>query len=307
MSATLCLNPYIQGSAAYDCGQCLPCRTKRRRLWSHRLMLEALDHPASAFVTLTYSAENLPEGGSLVPLDLQLFLKRFRETISPQRVRFYAVGEYGDESDRPHYHIALYGYGPCRFGRSRYSKLYSDCCDICDTIRDTWGLGHIYVGELEIKSAMYVAGYMLKKMTNSDDPRLNGRHPEFARMSLRPGIGAWAMDEVAHSLLTYKLDEKLVDVPTSLRHGNKLMPLGRYLRRRLRERIGRDAGCPAEVLEEMAKEMLPLSKVTEAYSRTFGVGKVFQTVDRKALLDAGKQRVLQMLAKQKLLKGSKSL
>lgn len=305
MPATLCLNPYIQGSAAYDCGQCLPCRTKRRRLWSHRLILEALDHSCACFVTLTYEKE--PEGGTLVPRDLQLFLKRFREKVSPVRVRFYAVGEYGDESERPHYHIALYGFGPCRFGRSRYSKLYSDCCDVCDTIRDTWGLGHIYVGELEIKSAMYVAGYMLKKMTRLDDPRLKGRHPEFSRMSRIPGIGAWAMDELAHSLMHYKLDEKLADVPTSLRHGTKLMPLGRYLRRRLRERIGRDAGCPAAVLEEMALEMLPLSRVEEVYSRTFGVGKTLQSVDRKLLLDAGKQRVLQMIGKQRLQKGSKSL
>lgn len=304
MKTTLCLDPFIRGPAAYDCGRCLPCRTKRRRLWSHRLMLEALDAKGACFATLTYEKDEII---SVDPEHLQLFLKRFRAAISPVKVRFYAVGEYGDKTGRPHYHLALYGWGPCAYGRSRYSKLHSTCCVVCETIRSAWGHGHIYLGELEIKSAMYIAGYMLKKMTRHDDHRLAGRHPEFARMSLRPGIGAWAMDEVAHSILTYKLDEKLVDVPTSLRHGRKLMPLARYLRRRLRERIGRDPGCPDAVLEEMAQEMRPVSRVEERYSSVFNETFVSQSVDRALLLDAGAQRVRQMLGKQQIQKGVKSL
>lgn len=302
--STLCLDPFIQGAAAYDCGRCLPCRSKKRRLWSHRLLLEALDAKGASFVTLTYADDKIT---SLDPEHLQSFLKRFRSAISPVKVRFYAVGEYGDKTGRPHYHLALYGWGPCSFGRSRYSKLNSTCCVVCETIRAAWGHGHIYLGELEIKSAMYIAGYMIKKMTRTDDPRLNGRAPEFARMSLRPGIGAWAMDEVAHGLLTYKLDEKLADVPTSLRHGVKLMPLGRYLRRRLRERIGRDPGCPNAVLEEMAQEMRPVSRVEERYSAVFGQTFVSQSVDRALLLDAGRQRVRQMVGKQQIQKGIKTL
>lgn len=265
-------------------------------------MLEALDAKGSSFVTLTYSDDR----PNLSPVDLQLWLKRFRAKVGVP-IRFYAVGEYGDKAGRPHYHIALYGWGPCIYGRSRYSKLYADCCTVCDTVRDTWGVGFVYLGELEIKSAMYIGGYMLKKMTRSDDRRLNGRPPEFARMSLRPGIGAWAMDEVAHAMLTYKLDEKLIDVPESLRHGKKLMGLGRYLRRRLRERIGRDAGCPEEVLVQMAEEMRPLSRVEERYSSVFGQTYTSQSVDRALLLDSGAQRVRQMIAKQKLQKGSKTL
>lgn len=305
--ATLCRNPYVQGMAAYDCGQCMPCRAKRRRLWTHRLMLEGLEARGSAFVTLTYRPENLPENMSLVPLHLQNWLKRFREMISPRRVRFYAVGEYGDESERPHYHVALYGYDTCIYGRSQYTDKRLNCCPICDLVRDSWGHGFVYLGELEIKSAMYIAGYMLKKMTKADDVRLKGRHPEFARMSLRPGIGAWAMDEIAHALLTYKLDEKLVDVPESLRHGKKLMPLGRYLRRRLRERIGRDPGCPESVLEEMAQEMRPLSRVDERYSALFGQTFARSYLVKSDVVSAGDQKVRQMVARQKLQKGSKTL
>lgn len=270
-------------------------------------MLERLEAIGAAFVTLTYSDEKLPKDGFLVKEDVQLWLKRFREKITPLRVRFYLVGEYGSQSGRPHYHIALFGWGPCIYGRSRYGVLYKDCCSVCDTIRDTWGLGHVDVGEVEVKSMMYICGYMLKNWTNPQHPGLKGRPPEFRRMSLRPGIGAWAMDEVASGMLQYDLEKALVDVPESLRHGVKLMGLGRYLRRRLRERIGRDAGCPEEVLVQMAEEMRPVSRIQERYSAVFGQKFVSQSVDRKLLLDAGRQRVRQMIGKQKLQKGSSSL
>jgi len=282
--ATLCRHPFVTSGAAYDCGQCLPCRSKRRRLWTHRLMLESLQHGMNTFVTLTYREDCVPRvvntseattGTStglptLRAVDLQLWLKRLRQEILPKRVRFYGVGEYGDVTERPHYHVMLFGFPNCRYGRSRYNKIIINCCDVCNLVRDSWGHGFVGLGEVNVQTCMYVCGYMLKKMTKVDDVRLRGRSPEFCRMSLKPGIGAWAMDEVAHSMLSYDLEKKLVDVPQSLRHGVKLMPLGRYLRRRLRERIGRDVACPEAVLEEMAEEMRPLSRVHERYSALFG-------------------------------------
>lgn len=119
------------------------------------------------------------------------------------------------------------------------------------------------VGTLTTESAGYIAGYVVKKMTASTDIRLNGRHPEFARMSLRPGIGADMMDEVASTLMTYGLETQ-ADVPSALRHGNRVLPLGRYLRRRLRERIGKDPSAPQSTMDEIAEEMRPLR---EAASR----------------------------------------
>ena len=67
-------------------------------------------------------------------------------------------------------------------------------------------------------------------------------------MSLRPGIGADAMVPVAYSLLRSKAELK--DVPVSLRHGSKTWALGRYLRRRLRIELGRDASCSAPLVDE---------------------------------------------------------
>lgn len=255
----LCKKPFVQGGHAYGCGQCLPCRISRRRVWAHRMMLEALQYKENAFVTLTYADEKLPKCNdgtmpSLRPLDVQLWLKRLRRVV-PFKFRFFVVGEYGDESWRPHYHLALFGYPSCRYVWSRYSREITNCCGPCDRIRDSWGMGHVYLGQLESESMHYVAGYVLKKMTDPEDKRLLGRHPEFARMSLRPGIGAGMMDDTASQLLFYELEQRLQDVPQALRHGDKELPLGRYLRRRLRERIGREPTEPKEVSIARSKEL----------------------------------------------------
>lgn len=79
---------------------------------------------------------------------------------------------------------------------------------------------------------MYIAGYVVKKMTHSLDPRLDGRDREFARMSLRPGLGAVALAPVVLALVQHGLP-----VPLGLRHEKKIMPLGRYLRREIARKI----------------------------------------------------------------------
>ena len=100
----LCRKPYVGPAGAFPCGQCLPCRLNRRRTWTHRIMLEAMCHGDNAFVTLTYEDDNVR---SLVPKDPQDWLKRIRKAVEPLRLRYYLVGEYGDISERPHYHVAL--------------------------------------------------------------------------------------------------------------------------------------------------------------------------------------------------------
>lgn len=189
-------------------------------------MLEAQCHEFSSFWTLTYSDETLPEGATLVPDHLSLWLKRLRWHLGATRlIRYYNIGEYGDETFRPHYHAAL-------FGVSRIEDAL---------IRSTWGMGNVFGGDLTLQSAAYIAGYVTKKMTSHEDPRLNGRYPEFARMSLRPGIGAPFIPTVASALLDESGSRLIAlegDVPAALLHGRKQLPLGRYLRRKLREECG---------------------------------------------------------------------
>lgn len=231
-------------------------------------MLESLCHGDNAFVTLTYRDDSLPPGGSLNPLHVQRWLKRLRRDIAPQTVRFFAVGEYGTQTNRPHYHAALFGYPACfrfPFG-DRMSVFQRSKCDCypCKTLRDSWGLGKTDCGLLSKESAQYVAGYVTKKMTSPTDSRLEGRHPEFSRMSLRPGIGAPFLPQVLDSITLgdgVKFLELNQDVPSQLQHGSRLWPMGRYLTQTLRKKYGfKEKGAPKEVLAELAKEMLDLFK-----------------------------------------------
>lgn len=217
-------------------------------------MLEAAQYGENSFVTLTYDDDNLPADNSVSPRELTLFIKRLRKELDTQghgRVRYFGCGEYGERSGRPHYHLALFNYGPCFRGRTEAHR--PSCCVRCDLVARAWGKGKIDVGNLEQSSAAYVAGYVTKKWTKAK--QLNVRHPEFARMSLRPGIGLGMAHEIASCLLETKLDERMIDVPLSLQHGRAQWPLGRYLRRKLRTYIGRHPNAPLETVLEADTEM----------------------------------------------------
>lgn len=218
-------------------------------------MAEAAQYSDNTFVTLTYSEDRV----SLAPGDLRDFIKRLRSRVAPHRFRFYAVGEYGDKTQRPHYHACLFNFPTCLRGRSRYSKLFTTCCSSCELVRETWGHGHVYLGAVEPASAEYVARYVVKKLTNKDDERLNGRHPEFARMSLKPGIGAHAMFDVADTLLNYQNTlDAMGDVPGELMVGKARKPIGRYLRKKLRSYVGRDEKAPQATMDKIAADLRPL-------------------------------------------------
>lgn len=255
-----CERPFITSTGgAYGCSQCTPCRIKRRREWHHRIMLEGALNRSNSFVTLTYDDKHIPKGNTLYPKDLQDFMKRLRKRVSPLKVRFYAVGEYGDTYGRPHYHIALFGYAGCRnevYESFKPRVCRDHKCKPCTLIRDTWGKGFIYNTRLTPERCRYIARYVVKKMTSKDDPRLDGRHPEFSRQSNRPGVGALLLPNILKVIQQYDLAPG--DVPVTLAHGGKEMPLGRYLRRKLRLMMGRDEKAPQSVIDEMAAQMFGL-------------------------------------------------
>lgn len=237
-------------------------------------MLESGLQSDNTFFTLTYSEETLPKGSSLVygptkpslptlrKRDVQLWLKRFRKAISPLKIRLVYCGEYGDTTQRPHYHGAIFGYPNCSRGRTRYlvgpNHTQKSCCPSCDLIMATWGLGHIMLGSLTDESAQYIAGYVVKKMTDKGDPRLQGRAPEFFQPSLNGAIGGQAMWDVASTLLEFNLDQTQPDVPVSLRHGSRELPLGRTLRKKLRTMIGKEENAPQAAIDQYQEKMRPV-------------------------------------------------
>lgn len=228
----VCKKPFARGTLTFGCGQCVPCRISKKRLWAFRIYLESMLHKSSSFATLTYSPENLPPGGTLVPKHFQDFMKRLRARIEvdQRKVRFFGVGEYGEQSERPHYHAILYGISPFE----------------ADLVGSCWSHGFVQLGDVNLHSAQYVAGYTVKKLTNGKDPyvqeKLNGRHPEFARMSLKPGIAADAVEKIKNSLTPEQFEnyfQETGDVPKQLQVGKTKYPLGRYLTKKLRLAAGK--------------------------------------------------------------------
>lgn len=242
----MCAKPFRRSGLEFGCGQCLPCRINRRRTWTARLVLESCLHEKSWFVTLTYSELWVPEGNTLVPRDVVLFMKRLRRHTS-EKIRYYCVGEYGDANERPHYHLLL-------FGLKDPSRL-----------QEFWGLGSVHVGFCEPASVQYCTGYVTKGMTKWQDERLKGRHPEFCRMSLKPGIGGDCVAEIARICKGpgKRLLDETGDVPFEVRIGGKKIPLARYIRDRLRLALGREVGIPAEHMREVQCEFLERMKRVE--------------------------------------------
>lgn len=221
----ICKKPYQNGLQSYGCGQCMPCRVNRARMWTGRMVLESLDHPFSCFVTLTYNPEHVPIDGSVSKRAVQLFLKKLRQEVAPRLIRFYAVGEYGDKSWRPHYHLVLYGVSPTE------EEVISKC----------WPYGFIQVGTAEQASISYVCGYIVKKMTNPKDARLDGRLPEFSLMSRRPGIGFGAVAMMSKAYLTEPGQAVLKEhgwIVSKMRTQGFKYPLGDYLKRKVVVELG---------------------------------------------------------------------
>lgn len=193
-------DPRLSNSAVpikLPCGQCVGCRLERSRQWAMRLLHEKRLHRDSCFVTLTYDNDHLPDGGTLVKRDLQLFMKRLRKRRGAG-VRFYACGEYGDRNARPHYHALLFN---CEFADKKYfsENRRGDKYYTSDELRGMWSLGHNVIGDVTFDSAAYVARYVVKKITGSraaehyavvdGSGEVFDRLPEFTVMSRRPGIG----------------------------------------------------------------------------------------------------------------------
>lgn len=107
-------------------------------------------------------------------------------------------------------------------------------------------------------------------MTKGDDPRLDGRFPEFSRQSRggavkgAVGIGAPVVAELAQTFSRY-YDAASVDVVGHLTGaGGKKRPLGRYLRNKFREAVGTTEEVKNNAaLAAWCEQMLPLQEAAK--------------------------------------------
>lgn len=294
----LCKSPYMIGPLPCACQRCMPCRVNKKRLWTFRCEVEAEQHRHSSVATLTYRKSRLPEGGTLEKTHLQKFLKRLRKAYfkkTQKKIRYFACGEYGLTSKRPHYHIILFGAKASDMGGENGRQ---------GLVNRSWKFGNTLVDDCSPEAIAYVAGYVTKKL-NTDERTQKGLAPEFIRMSLRPyGIGGGSIPPIARVLKTpYGLESIAItgDVPHALRRGGKTVPIGRYLRGLLREKVlgTRDTPKAAKLL--YWQEMWALRKKAQAdparKAQTFA----------QYLIDMNKQKVLNLEARTKIFAGKNKI
>lgn len=179
----------ILGRIEVACGQCLGCRVRRAQEWAVRCTHEAQCWKENCFVTLTYSDEHLPGDGSLNHRHFELFMKRARDRI-PGPLRYFMCGEYGEETQRPHYHAVMFNveFRPWKMqGKSGSGNaFYSNTL-----LTELWGLGHCTVQPVTVQTVGYCTRYCVGKLTGELGKIAYGeRKPPYCAVSNRPGIGS---------------------------------------------------------------------------------------------------------------------
>lgn len=164
----------------------------------------------SFFVTLTYEDDSLifaDDEPCLYKRHVQLFFKRLRKYFSNSRIKYYCVGEYGDQwrpispNGRPHYHALIFYRGKCDW--FRFSMK----------IKEFWQYGIAQV--LSVQGAQgYVTKYILKF-----DKREHLVKP-FSLISHGLGI-----DYLSDSVVSYHRKNL---VPYALKPGGYRISLPRY-------------------------------------------------------------------------------
>lgn len=269
----MCSTPVVirrdEVTHAFPCGKCEKCLKRRVSGWSFRLMQQEKVSMSAYFVTLTYANEKVPRTQNgfmgLSKKDLQLFFKRLRKSheidgkVPEYPIRYYAVGEYGGKTYRPHYHIILFNADLELMIGKKYSDMVRRGIMPLDGYYPfkcfQWDAGHMTLGEVNNASVGYTLKYVTKKkripMHRNDD-----RQVEFALMSKRMG-----KNYVTEQIIKWHKEDLLNRMYLTIEDGKKIaMP--RYLKDLIytREERSEIAGyqkgeIEKRFLQETAEEM----------------------------------------------------
>lgn len=261
-----------------SCGKCLECVQRHSIEWAFRIMDECSCHADNAFITLTYNNEHVPHLG-VSRREIQLFMKRLRKELFPLKIRFFACGEYGKRTQRPHYHAIIFGWFP---GDVVFLKRDGDN-DIYRSkfLEKVWTFGFSSVGRVSFDTALYCAKYMNKYSWQESIKRVpvvvdgeftpftDRLNAPFVQMSNRPGIG---YDKVYDSDL---VSDKLY------RRGRSVKIPRYYLKVMERDGIFLDDFKIRRKLQgELVSKCVNLEAKREKYFKKFLEKKFVKTVDK---------------------------
>lgn len=200
-----------------------------------RLIGDSIASPYAYFVTYTYSDDDVPIsfgfGGwcdpVLDPEDGKRYIRRtqalLKQQEKPSSFTYYWIGEYGRQTQRPHYHAAIFTDEP------NY-ELFTQ----------KWDKGFTTIYPMDPARSAYIAGYCTKKWSSHDNDELYGRQPEYSRFSKTtiglkyyPTFLDWHTSDIGSKYVS-----DTGDVCPVFRHKTKIYPLGRFISNRLRFDLG---------------------------------------------------------------------
>lgn len=204
------------------CGKCHGCRLVNVRQWSLRMMHQARYSAPNWFITLTYDDKHMPQFGNLQYDHLSKFFKRCRRDFqTPEKpFKYFAVGEYGDRTLRPHYHYAAFDFKISDLRPFKQTK--NGWYFTSELLREKWPYGHHIVAPLTWNTACYVAGYVTKKM-HGDDIRKIPQPYEVVRELLDEGLDP--SDYIEHYTIQRAFQSHGLGVPFYRDHWREIWDL----------------------------------------------------------------------------------
>lgn len=162
------------GRIVHPCGRCPACLKRKRNDWITRFNEEMKKHDFCQFVTLTYDDDHLPlspcDAPTLDKRHLQAFFKALRKEVD---IKYYAIGEYGPNTFRPHYHALIWSSLP-------HGTMY-------ELVRETWHHGNIRISPVVAAQLGYVANYHIVANSLKQWLLEEARAPEFTLSSKHLG------------------------------------------------------------------------------------------------------------------------
>lgn len=144
---TRLMNPSNGQIMHVGCGKCYGCLVNRRRAWLLRLKNELKYSSSGYHLTLQLDDDHL--GDNVVKKEvIQRFIKRLRK--AGLKCRYYAIGEYGTNDRRAHYHVALFLKQDMTFE------------EFHDLVWRKWTFGYIFITKLNQRRMNYVLHYHVR-------------------------------------------------------------------------------------------------------------------------------------------------
>lgn len=190
------------------CNKCIECFHRKRSEWWFRVEQENKYNmqPYRWFLTLTYSESKVPRKRgtkTLLKRHPQLFFKRLRK--AGYKVKYILVGEYGSQTQRPHYHVIMWTDAP--------TKEIDRC----------WHYGHVHYRQIAKETVFYTLKYILNPRQGDNEVK----QKEYAVFS--QGIGLQYLTEAMYDYHTVDFENPKFNANIA----GEEVPLPRYYRMKI--------------------------------------------------------------------------